>query len=87
MDALRASDKALIRDIIRLIPEVASPSVVNGFVSLARQSLLRMELEGSEFHDYMLARFAIHRRILNHRDTVANVAHDCATDYFPRYVF
>ena len=86
LDALRVSDKELSRDIIRLIPEISSPSVVDGFVRLARQSLLRMELESSEFRDYMHSRFALHRRAMNHRDAVANVAHDCATDYFPRYV-
>ena len=86
MDALRANDKELSREIIRLIPEIAHPSVVDGFVSLARQSLLRMELESSSFQNYLLSRFAAHRQILGHRDAVANVAHDCAVDYFPRYV-
>ena len=87
MDALRVADRELGRDVIRLIPEIASQSVVDGFVSLARQSLLRMELESSRFHDFLRSRFALHRQTLNHRDAVANAANDCALDYFPRYVW
>ena len=87
LDALIESNKKLCREIIRLIPEVFDPHVVAGFVSLATDHCLTVELDGTRFHDYIKSRYSFHRQSGDHRFAVANTTQDCVKDYFARCVY
>ena len=86
LDALTESNKKLCREIIRLIPEVSDPHVVAGFVSLATDHCLTVELDGTRFHDYIKSRYSFHRQSGDHRFAIANTTRDCVKDYFARCV-
>ena len=86
LDALLDSSKKLCREILRLIPEVTDPHVVAGFVSLATDHNLTVELEGARLHDFIKSRYSFHRQSDDHRNAVTKTTHDCVKNYFARCV-
>ena len=86
LDALIEANKSLCREVIRLIPEVSSPHVVAGFVSLATDYCLTVELDGFRFHEFIKSRYAHYRQTDDHRSAIVHTTNDCVKDYFARCV-
>ena len=84
LDALIESNKKLCRDVLRILPEITDRHVVAGFIALARDHSLTIELDGSRLHSYIKSSYSRHRQTENHRSAIANVAHDCVKEYFAR---